>query len=56
VAGGHYGSIMVYDIEARRRVLSVEGHSEDVNGVCFADAASSNVLISGSDDTFVKVW
>ena len=44
------------DIEARRRVLRVAGHRDDVNGVAFADSASSNVLISASDDTFVKVW
>lgn len=56
VAGGHFGDIYVYDIEARRRVLKVEGHSDDVNGVTFADSASSHVLISGSDDSFVKVW
>ncbi|KAN0060237.1 hypothetical protein ACQY0O_007566 [Thecaphora frezii] len=56
VAGAHFGDIYVYDIEARRRVLRVEGHSDDVNGVAFADSASSNVLISGSDDTYVKVW
>lgn len=56
VAGGHFGDIYVYDIEARRRVLKVEGHSDDVNGVCFADSASSHVLISGSDDSYVKVW
>lgn len=56
VAGAHFGDIYVYDIEARRRVLRVEGHSDDVNGVAFADSASSNVLISGSDDSFVKVW
>jgi WD repeat-containing protein 23 len=37
-------------------VLKVEGHTDDVNGVAFADSASSHVLISGSDDTFVKVW
>lgn len=56
VAGAHFGDIYVYDIEARRRVLKVEGHSDDVNGVAFADSASSNVLISGSDDSYVKVW
>lgn len=56
VAGAHFGDIYVYDIEARRRVLKVEGHSDDVNAVAFADTASSNVLISGSDDSFVKVW
>jgi hypothetical protein len=27
----------------------------DVNAVCFADA-SSNVVISGSDDTLIKIW
>lgn len=37
-------------------MLRVEGHHDDVNGVAFADSASSNVLISGSDDSFVKVW
>ena len=31
-------------------------HSNDVNSVCWADTASGNVLISGSDDGFVKVW
>ncbi|CAO1633947.1 unnamed protein product [Parajaminaea phylloscopi] len=56
VAGAHYGNIYVYDIEARRRVLRVDGHQDDVNGVTFADSASSNVLISGSDDSYVKVW
>lgn len=56
VAGAHFGDIYVYDIEARTRVLKVEGHADDVNGVAFADSASGHVLISGSDDTFVKVW
>ena len=27
----------------------------DVNAVCFADP-TSNVMISGSDDTCIKVW
>lgn len=36
--------------------MRVSGHRDDVNGVAFADSASSNVLISGSDDGFVKVW
>lgn len=56
VAGAHFGDIYVYDIEARRRVLKVEGHTDDVNGVAFADSASSHVLISGSDDSYVKIW
>lgn len=46
----------VFDIEARRRTLKIKGHYEDVNGVAWADQGSSNILLSASDDTFVKVW
>ena len=27
-----------------------------VNAVCFADESSTNILVSGSDDGYVKVW
>lgn len=46
----------MYDIEAQRRVLSVGAHNDDVNSVTFADATSSNVFVSGSDDSMLKVW
>ena len=50
VAGARGGDIYVYDIEARKRVLAVTGHEDDVNSVCFADVESSHLLLSGSDD------
>ncbi|GHJ85883.1 hypothetical protein NliqN6_2285 [Naganishia liquefaciens] len=56
VAGASSGQIMVYDIEARQRILNVYGHDDDVNGVCFADESSTNVLVSASDDGYLKVW
>ncbi|SCV70734.1 BQ2448_3496 [Microbotryum intermedium] len=56
VAGASSGAIIVYDIESKRSILNVRGHQDDVNAVAFADSASSNVVISGSDDSFVKVW
>ncbi|KAK0536068.1 hypothetical protein OC842_002106 [Tilletia horrida] len=56
VGGAGNGSIAVYDIEARRQTLRVSGHEEDVNAVAFADRGSGNVLISGSDDSYVKIW
>ena len=56
VAGAKEGGIFVYDIEARKQTLSLTAHNDDVNAVCFADNHSQNVLISGSDDSFVKVW
>jgi WD repeat-containing protein 23 len=46
----------VYDIEARRSVLEIPGHDDEVNAVCFANKSSSNILFSGSDDSTIKVW
>jgi WD repeat-containing protein 23 len=46
----------LYDIESRRSVLRIRAHQADVNAVCFADRASSNVLVSGSDDATLKIW
>ena len=37
-------------------MLSVGAHNDDVNSVTFADATSSNVFVSGSDDSMLKVW
>lgn len=55
IAGTSDASIYVYDIESRRVLLRLPGHDDDVNAVCFADE-STNVLISGSDDSQIKVW
>jgi len=43
------------------RTLSCQSGSADrdivsVNAVCFADESSTNILVSGSDDGYVKVW
>jgi len=46
----------VYDVEMRKITLRLEGHTDDINAVCFADPLSTNVLYSGSDDSFIKVW
>ncbi|EIN13833.1 WD40 repeat-like protein [Punctularia strigosozonata HHB-11173 SS5] len=55
VAGGT-GKIFVYDLLADRRSVKINAHDDDVNSCCWADTASGNVLISASDDTFLKVW
>lgn len=56
VAGASDGQIFVYDVESRRTVLRVLAHQDDVNAVAFGSASDSNLLLSGSDDSFVKVW
>ncbi|KZT41405.1 WD40 repeat-like protein [Sistotremastrum suecicum HHB10207 ss-3] len=55
VAGGD-GNIFVYDLVGDRRTVRISAHSDDVNSCCWADTASGNVLISASDDSFIKVW
>ncbi|KAI4528778.1 WD40 repeat-like protein [Schizophyllum commune Loenen D] len=55
IAGGD-GDIFVYDLLADRRTVKIRAHEDDVNSCCWADTASGNVLISGSDDSFIKVW
>lgn len=46
----------VYDLLANRRTVKIQAHANDVNSCCWADTASGNVLVSASDDTFLKVW
>ncbi|KAF8910028.1 WD40-repeat-containing domain protein [Gymnopilus junonius] len=55
VAGGS-GKIFVYDLLANKRTVKISAHTDDVNSCCWADTASGNVLVSASDDTFIKVW
>ncbi|KAJ3061578.1 DDB1- and CUL4-associated factor 11 [Podochytrium sp. JEL0797] len=55
VAGATDGLIYVYDIEYKRVLHRVSGHRDDVNAVTFADT-SSNLLLSGSDDTTLRLW
>jgi WD repeat-containing protein 23 len=31
-------------------------HDDEINTVCWANRESSNILFTGSDDCFVKVW
>lgn len=56
VAGTSNNSVYVYDIETQKVLHEVDAHEDDVNAVCFADATSSHVFYSGSDDGLIKVW
>jgi len=46
----------VYDLLANKRTVKISAHTDDVNSCCWADTNSGNVLVSASDDTFLKVW
>ena len=47
---------IVYDLLANRRTVNISAHEDDVNSCCWADPSSGNVLVSASDDAFLKVW
>ncbi|KAJ6601263.1 WD40 repeat-like protein [Mycena vulgaris] len=55
IAGGN-GQLFVYDLLANRRTVKIEAHKDDVNSCCWADTSSGNVLVSASDDSFLKIW
>ncbi|KAJ3879454.1 WD40-repeat-containing domain protein [Lentinula edodes] len=55
IAGGR-GYIYVYDLLANRRSVKILAHADDVNSCCWADTSSGNVLVSASDDSYLKVW
>lgn len=55
IAGGS-GHIFVYNLPANRKTVEIVAHADDINSCCWADSASGNVLVSASDDTFLKVW
>lgn len=57
VCGNRSGEIMVYDLVSNRVTTRVcRSHDDDINSVCFSNRQHSNIFLSGSDDTFVKVW
>ncbi|KAH9460564.1 hypothetical protein MJO28_003754 [Puccinia striiformis f. sp. tritici] len=56
VAGCTQGRIVAYDVETRTIMSNIKGHSNDTNAVCFADKSDPNILVSGSDDSYIKVW
>jgi DDB1- and CUL4-associated factor 11 len=56
IAASNSGHIFVYDLNVGMRTVAIEAHEQDVNSCCWADTQSGNVLVSASDDSFLKVW
>lgn len=49
------GHLYLYNLETKKRTHSIHAHHNDVNAVTYADE-SGNVLFTGSDDGFCKVF
>lgn len=57
LGGSKGGQILIYDMMQNTVTTVVqEAHDDEINSVCWANRESSNLLFTGSDDCFVKVW
>lgn len=57
LAGTKGADILVYDLIANRVTTRVSRvHSDEINTVCFANRAESNIVFTGSDDATIGVW
>ncbi|XP_028392879.1 DDB1- and CUL4-associated factor 11-like isoform X2 [Dendronephthya gigantea] len=55
LTGSNEGGLYIYDRGCEKRTLRINGHSDDVNAVCFCDN-TSQLLFSAADDGLCKVW
>ncbi|KAJ1915018.1 hypothetical protein IWQ60_008590 [Tieghemiomyces parasiticus] len=55
LAGSNTCDLFLHDIERQTNVAEVIAHEDEINAVCFADLGS-NIIFSGSDDGFIRVW
>jgi hypothetical protein len=47
--------VYVFSLETNSVVRRFDAHEDDVNTCVFADHVSSNVILSGADDSLIKV-
>lgn len=55
IAGASDSSMYAYDMESKTTVARARGHKDEVNAVAYTDE-TDNVILSGSDDSTIKVW
>lgn len=56
IAGTNDHGVYVYDMESQRAVVRIKAHQDDVNAVVYAGTEDPHVVVSGSDDSLIKVW
>jgi WD repeat-containing protein 23 len=55
LAGCSQGYFILYDIERKTQVCITDGHSDDINSVCYV-SDNPNLFATASDDTYCCVW
>ncbi|CAG9333067.1 unnamed protein product [Blepharisma stoltei] len=50
-------SIVLYDLIKRQNIINLQkAHDDDVNSICFLDPEKENIVVSGSDESCIKIW
>ncbi|CAM9370981.1 unnamed protein product [Pylaiella littoralis] len=55
LGGASDNHVYLYNLERKERVARIDAHDDHVNAVAFADLGSQ-VVLSGGDDSVIKVW
>ena len=53
-SGSDDNTIKLWDTIIYQEIITLKGHTEGVNSVCFS--SDCRVLASGSDDKTIKIW
>ncbi|CAH0475071.1 unnamed protein product [Peronospora belbahrii] len=57
VAGTSQSSVILMDMETQVPMCHAVGHHDDVNAIAFVDGSlHTNIFVSGSDDSLIKLW
>lgn len=49
--------LLCYDLVSNQMISRLKTtHTDDINSVCFVNRQHSNVILTGSDDSLVKIW
>eukprot|EP01102_Stenamoeba_stenopodia_P008984 TRINITY_DN2634_c0_g1_i1.p1 TRINITY_DN2634_c0_g1~~TRINITY_DN2634_c0_g1_i1.p1 ORF type:complete len:705 (+),score=132.34 TRINITY_DN2634_c0_g1_i1:78-2192(+) len=56
LSGTNRSTISIYDFDAGRLSFQAGPHQDDVNAVCFLENSNSQVFVTGSDDSYIKIF
>lgn len=56
VVGTSEPAVVFFDVERRLPVAATQVHQDDVNAMCYAGGCDPNIVVSGSDDTLLRVF
>jgi WD repeat-containing protein 23 len=56
LSGASDDCVYLYDLERQLVTAKIKAHQDEVNAVTYLYPCATNLLVSGSDDTYIKLW